>query len=352
MKALLLTGRPGVGKTTLIRPQRATAPVLAATMVDLRTLEHSTDLATDAATLFEAVLDGVDEVNAAVHARPSRLVRRLLEAVKVASHARQRDATDVEAYVRPEMGAQHFGGSRGRHRGGRWIVRYRWNDELRRLPGRGPQERHPVRIRRCVVVSVFRCSADRGIRPPETETILRLKGCNGAVGEREVYERQNARRPPLVERAPLDDGSGDVVPHGLAFEPEECGLCLIGTSRRAVEPAERLQEAEVARVAPAAQPIRSTEAMTIQVNGERREAAPAWKQGHGPQRRRIEWRREIVIARLAARHIDRFRDWTGGRRPRARHDPIAGSPLEVRACSLLSEDHTLILGRTVVNAGQ
>ena len=151
---------------------------------------------------------------------------------------------------------------------------------------------------------------------------------------------------------PLHHGRGDVVPDREWLEPEERGVGLIWCSRRTVKSAVGLEEVDVGRIAPAAQWIRAFETMACEVDDEWREPTPARKERHGPKRRGVEGRSEVVVAWLARRHIDRLRDRALLRGPRTRNDAIVGSSVEIGAGRLLTEQHALIFGGPISDVGQ
>jgi hypothetical protein len=65
------------------------------------------------------------------------------------------------------------------------------------------------------------------------------------------------------------------------------------------------------------------------------------------ERRRIEWRREVVITWGARGHIHGLNDRPRLRRSRPGNDPIARSPVKIRACRLFTEEQPRVLVGTI-----
>src|SRR5688500_19284942 len=92
--------------------------------------------------------------------------------------------------------------------------------------------------------------------------------------------------------------------------------------------------------------------MAREVDHKRREPTQARKERGGPKRRRVERRSEVVVAGLARRHINGFRDRSLLRRPWTRHDAVVSSSVEIGAGRLLTEQHALIFGRSIRHVRQ
>jgi hypothetical protein len=83
--------------------------------------------------------------------------------------------------------------------------------------------------------------------------------------------------------------------------------------------------------------------MPIQINTEWRDISPPGKQRDRPERRPIEWRREIVIARSSGWNVHRRRRNLG---------TVPHSAREIRGGALLAQSDSRILRGPVCLAGK